>query len=481
MIKRLLVLLLLFSSISLAQNDDCPTCPPNGSDNTEYEVIKLEDQIGYGEFVEGEVLVKFKDEINTVLGKSGNGLAVTGIASVDALFQNYSVAEVNKLFPKAKRRVDKETFTTFNGYTFERPSLHNIHKLKLSEEKQRSVFELIDELNELPEVEYAEPNYIYSIVEDEPVSPELTEEELIEWLDNNPEYKPMNSEYSSSPDGISGINNVTPNDPLYSQQWGIPACQIDAVWDSTTGDADQIIAILDTGVDWLHPDLQNKIWQNPGEIAGNGIDDDGNGFVDDIRGWDYINNDNNPTDDNSHGTHVAGIAAAETDNGIGIAGVNWLAKIMPIKVFQSSGRGDAATITEGIVYASEHGADVINMSFSGTFRSATMENALSSAYAGSILIASAGNEGVKIQAVPFYPAALSYVLGIEATSGSGNEAEFSNYDSDGPVYSSWSELFNYELKAPGVNIISTVPSGNYRAYNGTSMSAPLVSGAFAIY
>jgi len=266
---------------------------------------------------------------------------------------------------------------------------------------------------------------------------------------------------------------------LYNQQWGLPACQVDAVWDSTTGDTTQIIAILDTGVDWTHPDLAPNIWQNPNPRTS----PDADGVVNDIRGWDYINHDNNPTDDNSHGTHVAGIAAAVGNNGIGIAGVNWHAKIMPVKVFQSSGVGDVATITKGIIYAATHGATVINMSFGSYARSLTEEAALENAYATCVLVAAAGNDGIAIgpcaSCYPFYPAALPYVLGVEAPPPP--PEGFTNYDQDGPVYSEYPDLLNYELKAPGTSIISTVPNGNYKVYSGTSMAAPLVSGSVSLY
>jgi hypothetical protein len=185
-------------------------------------------------------------------------------------------------------------------------------------------------------------------------------------------------------------------------------------------------------------------------------------------------------DDNSHGTHVAGIAAAETNNGIGIAGVNWKAKIMPIKVFQSSGRGDAATIAKGIIYASSHGATVINMSFGSYASSLVMEDALANAYATTLLVAAAGNDGLALEScIPsgaFFPAALSFVLGVQSP-----EASFSNYDCNGPTFSNTSDLLNYEMKAPGTNIISTIPNGNYRVYQGTSMAAPIVSGALSLY
>ena len=249
---------------------------------------------------------------------------------------------------------------------------------------------------------------------------------------------------------------LIPNDPLYNSQWGIPACNIDDVWNTTTGDSTSIIAILDTGVDDEHPDLKKNIWNNKNEMPGNGMDDDGNGKIDDTWGWDFINNDNAPKDDNSHGTHVAGIAAAVGNNGIGISGVNWNAKIMPIKVFQSSGRGDAANIAQGVTYAVNNGATILNMSFGSYAESLTLKNALANAYATTGLVAAAGNDGLCIGpglcpdrriGARMFPGAYSFVLGVEANLNS-SRAGFSNFDQDGPVFSNYPDLENYELKAP---------------------------------
>lgn len=419
------------------------------------------DQMNY---VPNEVLLKFKDEVTVT---KGSRIRAAGINNVDNVLQNYGVSSLEKLFPTVEKPSKPMKVKGPQGKEIKVPRIDNIYRINIPQEEKAmpaNIHQMIEELKALPEIEYAEPNYIYSIDDVQPVGPELTADDLAK----------MAKKYKSDEGG------VTPNDPLYPQQWYIPAVKADLVWEQTTGDSTQVIAILDTGVDWTHPDLKNKIWRNPGEITGNGIDDDGNGFVDDYMGWDFINNDNNPMDDNSHGTHVAGIAAAEANNGIGIAGVNWQAKIMPIKVFQSSGRGDAATITQGIVYAYQKGATVINMSFGSYARSLTMENALANAYATTILVAAAGNDGVAIGpcdiCAPFFPAALSFVLGTESP-----EASFSNYDQDGPTYSEYLDLLNYEMKAPGTNIISTIPNGNYRVYQGTSMATPIVSGALALY
>ncbi|MFH0990033.1 MAG: S8 family serine peptidase [bacterium] len=473
-------------------------------------VIKLNPVRQAGDFVPGVILVKFKDAVPARAAQI-NGLGKVGIASLDALFQKYQVKKAEKLFLTAEPLKEKKLLKTFTGQTFEQPSLHNIYKLEIID--RTKLFDAIEELKKDQNVEYAEPNYIFSIVEDKPVSNILTEDDVKRISSHsaivNPK-SPIENLKSAIPNRQSPpiyppslwrkadapLAQTIPNDPLYSQQWYIPAIKADSAWSLTTGDTTQIIAILDTGVDWLHPDLKNKIWINQSEANGMaGVDDDHNGLIDDIHGWDYINNDNNPTDDNSHGTHVAGIAAAEANNGIGIAGVNWKAKTLPIKVFQSSGRGDAATITQGIIYAASKGVTVINMSFGSYARSSTMEAALQNAYATSVLVAAAGNDGIKIgpgpYSAPFYPAALSYVLGVQATQQTINQmsrgkqgtflSDFTNYDQDGPVYSGYSDLLNYEIKATGSDIISTVPNGGYRVYSGTSMSTPIVSGVLALY
>jgi len=433
-------------------------------------------------FVPNEVLVKFKDDVSV---PGGSSLKSAGITAVDRVLRANGVASLEKLFPTEMKLKSARIVKDPTGRDMKIPSLHNIYRITVPQLKSTNsapadIFKFMEEMKALPEVEYAEPNYLFTIGDFTPASREMTMLEAME--------QTANSELSTIATGL------IPNDPLYNSQWGIPATNIDDVWNTTTGDSTSIIAILDTGVDWKHPDLAANIWKNKQEIPDNGRDDDINGLIDDIRGWDYINNDNNPMDDNSHGTHVAGIAAAVGNNGIGIAGANWRAKIMPIKVFQSSGKGDAATIAKGITYAASKGATVINMSFGSYARSLAMQDALASAYATAILVAAAGNDATPIGpcmgCAPMYPGAFSFVLGVEANKmvpapcGVGDpiiRACFSNFDQDGPVFSQYADLLNYELKAPGTGILSCVPSGNYREYNGTSMAAPLVAGAVSLY
>lgn len=429
------------------------------------------------DFVTNEILVKFKDEVEVTPDKLMNySLASKGVNSI---LEENNIKTAEKLFPGAQMHKGVKTVKTPLGKDMVIPNLHNIYRIVLGGNKSSGLnpFELkalINQLKTLPEVEYAEPNYYYSIGDFKPVSPVMNQMEAMKWADSHQS---------------KGGSGLVPNDPLYSQQWGIPAIHADQVWNTFTGDTSVIIAILDTGVDWHHPDLAENIWINPGEIPGNGRDDDGNGFIDDVRGWDFINNDNDPMDDNSHGTHCAGIAAAAGNNGIGIAGVNWKAKIMPIKVFQSDGWGDAATISKGINYAAQNGAKVISMSFGGYGESQTMRIALANAYATAVLVAAAGNDGLCIGpgkcpddkiGQPLFPGAYSFVLGVQAPPLPA-DGGFTNYDQDGPVFSNYPDQYNYELSAPGTGIISCVPGGNYRIASGTSMATPFVAGAVSLY
>lgn len=432
-------------------------------------------------FVPNEVLVKFKDEVPL---SSETRLRSAGLSAVDKVLQANGVDSIVRLFPNTKSsllrssgvvRVVKDP----QGRDMKIPNLEKIYKITLPQLRSTSsvpvnISQVIEDLKTLPEVEYAEPNYIYNIGDFSPDGPTITADDL--------------SKQEIKNQKVVAVGGLMPNDPLYSQQWGILATNIDKVWNTTTGDSIAIIGILDTGVDWQHPDLTANIWTNTQEIAGNGIDDDSNGLIDDNRGWDFINNDNNPMDDNSHGTHVAGISAAVGNNRIGIAGVNWNAKILPLKVFQSSGKGDAATIAKGVSYAANKGATVINMSFGSYSESLTLKSALASAYATAVLVAAAGNDGLCIGpglcpdrqlGMPMYPGAYSFVLGVDAPPRP--PLGFSNFDQDGPVFSNYPDLLNYELSAPGTGILSCVPGGNYRQYNGTSMAAPLVAGAITLY
>jgi subtilisin family serine protease len=268
---------------------------------------------------------------------------------------------------------------------------------------------------------------------------------------------------------------IIPNDPGWGSQWGLAKIHAPEAWRIVTGTANVVIAILDSGVYPQHPDLAAKLWTNPGEISANGLDDDSNGKIDDIHGWHFFHRYYNGEyyaeenadirDDYGHGTHVAGIAAAAANNGIGVAGVAWGAPIMVIKVLDQYGNGWYSDVAAGIIYAADNGARVINLSLGGAPDSETLRAAVDYALSkNGLVIAAAGNTGGTV----LYPAAYDPVLAVAAIDANDQRANFSNY---GP---------QIDLTAPGVNIYSTWYLGNYFTKTGTSMAAPHVAGTAAL-
>ena len=262
--------------------------------------------------------------------------------------------------------------------------------------------------------------------------------------------------------------------------------ETDKVWkslkNSSAPGAGTVIAVIDTGVDYNHKDLAENIWINPGEIAGNGIDDDKNGYVDDIHGIDLIDNDCDPMDDHGHGTHVAGAIAMTSGNGGGI-GLAYGAKIMCIKAGRADGTFASSDIARAVKYAADNGADVINMSFGGEEKSSLVEAALKDAYEVSVLVASAGNDGLSTteaatngykNCMDVYPAGYNFVVGVMASDNDDHLAPFSNWD-----YISGKGC-EYEMTAPGSDIYSTLPDDRYAVWSGTSLAAANVAAAAAI-
>lgn len=282
----------------------------------------------------------------------------------------------------------------------------------------------------------------------------------------------------AQPDFEVSVGQV-PNDPSFNLQWGEfngsdPAADIDAAaaWDLTTGTGRIIVAVIDTGVDYNHPDLAANIWTNAGEIAGNGVDDDRNGFIDDLHGFDFYNYDGDPMDDHSHGTHVAGIIGAVGNNGIGVAGVNWNVQIMPLKFMGSTGSGPTSAAIQALNYAVNMGAKISNNSWGGGGYNQALYDAINNARSrGHIYVAAAGNAGSNNDVTPFYPSSynLSNVVAVAATTSSDSLAGYSNY---GAV--------NVDIGAPGDSIFSTMPGGGYGYKSGTSMAAPMVAGALSL-
>ncbi len=268
-------------------------------------------------------------------------------------------------------------------------------------------------------------------------------------------------------DGLVYAQEVVPNDPDYSLQWNLPLIGMEQAWEWSLGEG-VVIAIVDSGIDLVHPDLEAKLWVNLGEISGTGQDDDGNGYIDDVHGWDFVDGNAQPHDLNGHGTHVAGIAGAHTDNGIGVAGVGWQAELMALRVLNKEGSGAWSDVAEAIVYAADNGARVINLSLAGSTYSVAAAAAVSYALdRDCLIVAAAGNKEGPIQ----YPAALPGVMAVGATDSQEQPAK--NYAS-GP---------EMDVAAPGINIYSTYtrdkPS-TYSLMGGTSMAAPHVSGLAAL-
>jgi len=269
-------------------------------------------------------------------------------------------------------------------------------------------------------------------------------------------------------------SNLFPDVPNLSENnWGVDAINAPEVWAQNITGKGIVVAVVDTGVDYYHPDLDSNIWQNPGEIAGNGIDDDRNGFIDDIRGWDFLYNDNYPMDLDlyGHGTHIAGSIAAER-NDFGITGVAYNAKIMPVRVLDTFGNGELNNVAAGIRYAADNGANVINLSIGNEFYPSNQVNAAIE-YAnnkGSVVVIAAGNSG---SSQPDYPARNADRSGIAVGSIdiNGRMADTSNRAGSTPL--------DY-LVAPGVDIYSTTPYNNYEIETGTSMATPHVAGVAAL-
>ena len=296
-------------------------------------------------------------------------------------------------------------------------------------------------------------------------------------------------EYAEPDFEVDGSATVRPNDPefprLYGlentgQTGGVPDADIDAsaAWGVTVGSPKPVVAVIDTGVDISHPDLRDNVWTNPGELPGNRVDDDQNGYVDDVHGWDFRNDDNSvydgPADD--HGTHVAGTIAGVGGNGVGVTGVSWDSQVMPVKFLGADG-GLVSDAVAALDYAVDNGARISNNSWGGGGYSRTLHDAIARAAAREhLFVAAAGNGGGdglgdNVDVTAEYPAGYDSpsVVSVAATDSSDRLADFSNYGVGG-----------VDLAAPGVAILSTLPAGSYGRYSGTSMATPHVSGAAAL-
>ncbi len=401
---------------TVASKQKDTTDPDEPFDITHPEIIEEGDVV----YSDETLMIKFKNSFN---GKVNDDLKDAGVAKLEVSFE-------------------MEDFTWYTAYLNEKADAQ----------------ESLAAVREIKKVEVAEYNYQY----------ETTAASFDEAVQKNPQS----------------------NNQDHHKQ-----CQVKDAWKEMNkkgmggGDSSVVVAVIDTGVDYNHEDLRANMWTNSGEVDGNGIDDDGNGYVDDYYGVDMTADDGladwekyngSAMDDNGHGTHVAGIIAA-ANNKTGVVGIAYNTKIMAIKAGDASGYFMQNNIAEAIIYAYEHGADVINMSFGGSASSIAVQDALATAYSRCVLVASAGNDGMPNQVadyypipMPSYPAAFSYVLGVMSVDSNNVESSFTNWDTI---------LFNsveYEVYAPGGQILSTIPGDKYAKMSGTSMAAPVVSAQAAI-
>jgi len=280
-----------------------------------------------------------------------------------------------------------------------------------------------------------------------------------------------------------------PSDPSFGSLWGLrnigksggvagADIRAETAWNITTGSRDVVVAVIDTGVDYRHSDLASNIWTNPREIAGDGLDNDRNGFIDDVRGYDFANGDADPMDDNGHGTHVAGTIGAVGNNGIGVTGVAWQVSIMPLKFLTRAGSGSTSNALAAINYATrmrrDFGVNIVatNNSWGGGGFSAILRDAIDAGgRAGILFVAAAGNSGANIDITPQYPAAYpgTSIISVAATARDNSLAGFSNHG-----------VVNVDVAAPGAAIYSTIPGNAYATYSGTSMATPHVAGTVAL-
>jgi thermitase len=335
----------------------------------------------------------------------------------------------------------------------------------------KSSSSLISDLKAMSEVEYVEPNFIYKAI-----GSTTTLESMIAptFRDNMSALAPRDPMYGK----LWGLNNTGTNEPNRSGDFsgvrGVAGADVAAeeAWRLSRGSKRIVVAVIDTGIDYNHPDLKNNMWVNSREIPGNGIDDDGNGYIDDVYGWNSITNAGDPMDGNDHGTHCAGTIGAEHDNGIGVAGVMSEVSLMAVKFLSDSGSGTLADAVEAIDYATKQNVDIMSNSWGGGGFSQALEDSIKAAKnRGILFVAAAGNDGTNNDSRPTYPSNYQVDNVISVASHTHADA-LSNFSCFGRR--------TVHIAAPGSNVLSTTPKNQYKVFSGTSMATPHVSGVLGL-
>ena len=335
----------------------------------------------------------------------------------------------------------------------------------------KSAVSLAASLNDLPEVAFAEPNFIYKAIASVPTLEGMLAGTIRE---TQSAMAPTDPLYGK----LWGLNNTGSNEPAKdgspSQTPGVQGADVaaEAAWSLTTGSKKVVIAVIDTGIDYNHPDLKNQMWVNDKEIPGNGIDDDGNGYIDDIHGWNAQGKNGNPMDGNAHGTHCAGTIGAEHNNGIGVAGVMSDVQLMAVKFLSDSGSGSLSDAIVAIDYATKMNVDIMSNSWGGGGFSQALEDSIKAAKdKGIVFVAAAGNDSNNNDSRASYPATYQVDNVISVASHTAQDAlsSFSNFGKR-----------TVHIAAPGSNILSSTPNGEYKVFSGTSMATPHVSGVVGL-
>lgn len=363
-------------------------------------------------YLSNTLIIKLKNQTVQTKGMTNS------IQLIQAQLNQYNISEVKQLFPALE---NKQYATELIRY------------IEVKYESTIDPLELASKIKKMSDIEWAEPRFVYDLA-------------------------------------------YTPNDPSFSQQAYLNRIKAPEAWDVTRGDTTIAVAIIDTGVDWDHPDLAANIWINRFEIPNNNIDDDNNGFIDDIRGWDFGGltgtADNNPMEDRpDHGTHVAGLSSAVTDNGVGVASIGFRTKIMAVKTSQDNFRNNLGQALiafgfDGIVYAAQNRAKVINCSWGGSGYSLYAQDVINFATRlGSLVVCAAGNNNSQ---EIFYPSGYNNVLAVGSTTVSDVKSGFSNFGT------------YIDVMSPGSDIYNTWQNNTYATLSGTSMSSPIAAGLAAL-